>query len=313
MTTPEVSVIICVRNGERTLGSQLEALDSQVDHPPFEVIVVDNCSTDDTVGVVRRWLAHREPHRSPARLVTASARPSIPYARNQGALAAQGRIFAYCDADDRVSPGWVGALHRALPEDGMVGGRNEGVSPSGQPLPGTFPHGLTATHYLPHAGNCNLAVTRRCFAEIGGYDESLPRYGFEDVDICWRAQERGFPLTYCPAAVIYFSVSPKVTAVGKEFLIAQGRVAMSRRHPHAFQGFTFPRCLANLASHIVMLPWRMIRPGQVTRSRHVRHLVDAAGFLAGYFIYGRASHEPLLIDADRLDRSGSDDEPPDEV
>lgn len=291
----DVSVIICVRNGAKTLARQLNALDNQVDHPPFEVVVVDNGSTDDTVGVFERWHEARDAAKAPARLIRAHERPSIPYARNQGALAARGRIFAYCDADDRVSTRWVGALHRALSDDGMVGGRIEGVSPSGQPLPETFPHGLTATSYLPHAGNCNLAVTRRCFAEVGGYDESLPRYGFEDVDICWRAQEAGFPLTYCPEAVIFFSVSPKITAVKKEFLIAQGRVAMSRRHPQAFRGFTLARCLGNLAAHAAMFPWRMIRPGATTRSRHVRHLVDAWGFLAGYFIYGWGRTKPILL------------------
>ena len=291
----DVSVIICVRNGAKTLGRQLDALDNQVDHPPFEVIVVDNGSTDDTVEVVERWRAGRNSAKAPARLIRADDRPSIPYARNVGALAASGRIFAYCDADDRVGTRWVGALHRALTDDGMVGGRIEGVSPSGQPLPGTFPHGLTSTTYLPHARNFNLAVPRRFFAMIGGYDESLPRYGFEDVDICWRAQEAGFPLTYCPEAVIFFSVSPKITAVKKEFLIAQGRVAMSRRHPQAFRGFTLARCLGNLGAHAALLPWRMIRPGPVTRSRHVRHLVDACGFLAGYFNYGWGRTQPILL------------------
>lgn len=150
MARPEVSVIICVRNGARTIRRQLDALDAQVDHPPFEVIVVDNGSTDDTVAVVERWLRERGPVDAPGHLVDASTRPGIPYARNQGALAARGRLLAYCDADDRVHPRWVGAMHRALARDGIVGGRIEGISPSGKPLPHTFPHGLNVTEYLPH-------------------------------------------------------------------------------------------------------------------------------------------------------------------
>lgn len=295
MNDVEVSVIICVRNGAKTLRRQLDALDAQVDYPPFEVLVVDNASADRTADEFRQWRAARGPATCDARLIRADARPSIPYARNRGALAARGRVFAYCDADDRVHPRWVGALHRALADEGMVGGRIEAVSPSGQPLPRTFPHGLTSTEFLPHAGNCNLAITRRCFADLGGYDESLPRYGFEDVDICWRAQERGYSLTYCPDAIIYFSLSPKIAAVRKEFLIAQGRVAMSRRHPHAFQGFTLARCLTNFGAQLVMLPWLLLRPGDVSRSRHIRDLVVAAGFIAGYVIYGRGRKQPALL------------------
>lgn len=168
----------------------------------------------------------------------------------------------------------------------MVGGRIEAFSPRGEPLPSTFPHGLTPTPYLPHAGNCNLAITRGCFEALGGYDESLPRYGFEDVDLCWRAQEAGFTLRYCPEAIVYFSISPKRKAVKKEFLIAQGRVAMAGRHPQAYQGFTLRSTVAHLATTTALLPLRLASPGDQSRSRHLRHFIDAAGFLVGYLRFG---------------------------
>lgn len=192
-------------------------------------------------------------------------------------------------------------MHRALARDGIVGGRIEGISPSGKPLPHTFPHGLNVTDYLPHAGNCNLAITRSCFVAIGGYDESLPRYGFEDVDLCWRAQEQGFPIHYAGDAILYFSVSTKVAAVRKEYLIAQGRVAMARRHPAAFRGFTLTGSLLNLGAHLAAFPWRMIRPGSASRSRHVRYLVDAAGFVVGYLRYGHADTAPRLLHPSQFD------------
>lgn len=300
---PTVTVIICVKNGASTIRRQLDALDGQVDHPPFEIIVVDNGSTDSTAEVVRAWLDTRNRDDVPAQLVDASNRASIPYARNRGALASTGRIIAYCDADDRVDERWVGAMAGALQSDGIAGGRIEGIGPDGAPRPETFPHGLTSTPYLPHVGNCNMAITRNCFAAIGGYDESLPRYGFEDVDISWRAQEAGYPIHYVPEAIVHFSVSPKVKALKKEFLIAQGRVAISLRHPEAYPGgFTLSGCLANLSRRAVALPWRMIHPGTAPRTRHIRWFVDACGFLAGYFKYARdpRGHEPELLAPDSL-------------
>lgn len=291
MTDPNqllrVSVIICVLNGASTISRQLKALDQQVGQPRFEVIVVDNGSTDGTQDIVRCWLSEHTGAPSNKKLLIAHERSSIPYARNVGAKAAESGIIAYCDADDRVDAHWVRAIADCLTSEGMLGGRIEAIDPSGTPQPGTFPHGLTQTAYLPHAGNCNLAVTKNVFNQIGGYDETLPRYGFEDVDICWRAQEAGFPLIYCPDAIVYFSISPKAKAVKKEFLIAQGRVAMARRHPQAYQGFTFSSTLAHLLRTTALLPVRLLRPGHTPRSRHIRHFIDACGFFVGYLKYGK--------------------------
>lgn len=287
MNLPKVSVVVCVLNGAGTIQRQLKALDHQTGHPPFEVVVVDNGSTDDTQAIVEKWLA--EPGGAPAskRIVLAHDRANIPYARNIGASAARSNIIAYCDADDRVDAHWVRAIADCLTSEGMLGGRIEAIDPRGTPQPGTFPHGLTQTAYLPHAGNCNLAVTKNVFNQIGGYDETLPRYGFEDVDICWRAQEAGFPLIYCPDAIVHFSISPKAKAVKKEFLIAQGRVAMAQRHPQAYQGFTLPSTLGHLARTTALLPLRLLHPGRIPRSRHVRHFIDACGFFVGYLKYGK--------------------------
>ena len=73
------------------------------------------------------------------------------------------------------------------------------------------------TRHLPFAATCNLAVTRDCFFDVEGFDKSLPPYGFEDVDFCWRRAERGYLLEYAHDAAITFTVSNKVRAVGKEY------------------------------------------------------------------------------------------------
>lgn len=303
---PRVSVVVVVRDGEAHLGRQLAALDRQEGAPPFEVVVVDNGSRDGTRDVVRRWVAGgvRAPER--ALLVDAGGTPGIPRARNRGVLASTGEVVAFCDADDEVSPTWVAALSRALTAPGLVGGRKNAVSESGRPRPDVTQDGLTATGYLPFAATCNLAVTRDCLFDIGGFDESLPRYGFEDVDFCWRAQLAGYPLHYAPDAEITFTVSGKLRAVRKEYLLAKARMAIVRRHPRFDPTpYSLGYCLADVGRRAVHLPLRMVRP-TAHRTREVRWLVDSVGRLAGYWHYSVRGRDgvPVLLTHDPL--TGSD-------
>lgn len=226
----EVSVVICVLDEERRIGRQLAALDAQVDAPAFEVIVVDNGSTDGTVAVVQEWIRSSPHAAANLQIVDASSTPGIPAARNAGARAAEGRVLAYCDADDEVQPGWVAAIAHGLQGTSLVGGRLIAFESDGT-CRGDLYGGLVETSYLPHIGCANAAVDRRTFLEVGGFDESLPRYGFEDVDLSWRMQEAGHQIIYLPDAVVHFSLSGSRASVRKRFELGKGRVLMARRFP----------------------------------------------------------------------------------
>jgi GT2 family glycosyltransferase len=296
-TRPRVSVVIVVKDGRAHLGDQLRALDAQENAPAFEVVVADNGSRDGTPALVRDWILAGHGAAVNARLVDAGRRAGIPYARNEGACATRGEVIAFCDADDVVAPGWVAAMSRALASPGLAGGRRDAFEEDGTPRPDASAHGLTSTAYLPFAATCNLAVTRDCFFAVGGFDESLPPYGFEDVDFCWRAQLAGHPLRYAPDAVIRFTVSGKVRAVRKEFLLAKARMAIVHRHPQFDPTpYSLRYCLADLARSLVRLPGHLRRP-RVSRTREVRWVVDAVGRLAGYWHYsvrGRDARSVLL-------------------
>ena len=299
---PRVSVVIVVKDGEAHLGRQLAALDAQVGAPSFEVLVVDNGSRDGTAALARRWIQAGPVAASSARLVDASAKPGIPFARNQGALASRGEVLAFCDADDAVHPGWVAAYAAALTTPGMAGGRNHPVDESHRPIPGIMGPGLTLTAHLPFAAGCNFATTRDCYFAVGGFDESLPRYGFDDVDFSWRVQDAGYRLQYVEAAAVDFTVSGKLRSVRKEYLLAKARMAVVRRHPDFDPTpYSLGHCLADVARTAVLLPVRMVRP-RAPRSREVRWLVDAAGRLGGQWHYGvrRRDAEPVLLDGDPL-------------
>ena len=227
----EVSVIICVKNGRGTIGRQLDALAAQAGAPGFEVVVVDNRSDDGTARYVSQW-AREQGLGAIAHLtiVPALARQLILYARNVGVVSARGDLLLFCDADDEVRPTWVSEHYRHRHEHDAAGGRILGRRANGVEVPQAFPDGLIETGYLPHAGGANFAVHRDVCLAVGGYDESLPRYGFEDVDFSWRVQEAGYRLGYVPTAVVDFSLAEASASVRKRFLLGKGRVLMAHRY-----------------------------------------------------------------------------------
>lgn len=283
---PEASVVIIVKNGASTIGRQLDALAAQQDAPPFEIIVADNGSDDGTSDIVRDWIKQGIGAASKARLVDASAKAGIPYARNTGVAAARGRVIAWCDADDAVRPGWVAAMAAAV-TTGAAGGRIIARRSDGTPEPTAFPDGLQQTAYLPFSGNCNLAFARDTFYAVGGYDESLPAYGCEDLDLCWRIQEAGHPMVYAPDAVIEFTITSRGKAVRKEFQAGRARMAVAIRHPRSTQSAppTLRGALREAIGRTVNLPYRMIRPGRVARTRRIRWSVGSWGRAVGYWQY----------------------------
>lgn len=292
----EASVVIIVRNGAHTIRRQLDALARQVDAPPFEVLVVDNGSSDGTAAVVRQWIDQGIGAASYATVIDASERASIPYARNTGALAARGRVILRCDADDAVGPGWVRAFVDNV-RSGGAGGRIVAWRPDGSQDASAFPNGLTPTEYFPHGGNCNMAVVREDFFAVGGYDESLPPYGCEDVDISWRLQEAGLPFIYVPDAIVDFSITPRGKVVKKTFRAAAARMAVAIRHPDSFKGRRLNpiTVLGDVARTTVQLPFRMLKPGRTPRTRWLRNLVAAYGRAAGYWTYAVHKKPPRHI------------------
>src|SRR5215468_11366155 len=117
----KLSVIIPCYNGVGTIATQLEALAKQDWSEPWEVIVSDNGSTDDSVAIVEKYRS-KLPH---LRVVDASAKRGAPYAINVGARAATGDAIAVCDADDEIAPGWVAAIGEALSRHEFVASRFE--------------------------------------------------------------------------------------------------------------------------------------------------------------------------------------------
>lgn len=193
----EITVVIPAFNEARNISTVLEGLCAQtLRKQKFEVIVVDNGSTDSTVAEVSRFA-----EQLPLRVVTRS-NCRISAVRNFGASLAKGRVLAFLDADCLPPARWLEeALSLGSPRD--IWGAHY-LIPKNSTWVGKvwFEYQATAQQgpvsFLP--GGC-LFIPRAAFEQIGGFGENLETS--EDVELCARARQYGMAVLAFPQVAVY--------------------------------------------------------------------------------------------------------------
>lgn len=225
---PFVSIIIPVHNGANTLPEQLDALKCQQYDGDWEILVVNNCSTDDTVKLVQAYQSES----SRLRFIHAPAKQSKGYACNVGASAARGEAFIFCDQDDVAAPGWVAAFGSALAKHSLAAGTLELEDLNSlAPWRPVFPHGATEPimNFLPHVSGCNIAVTRAAFEAVDGFAEDVPT--LDDIDFTWRLQLQGYRIHDVPEAVLHYRYRRTYRGLWRQI------VGYGEAQPHLFRRF----------------------------------------------------------------------------
>ncbi|HXF24245.1 MAG TPA: glycosyltransferase [Gemmatimonadaceae bacterium] len=215
----DISVVVCTFNRGAMLRPALESLASQTtDSSRFEVILVDNNSTDDTRDIIDEFIGGRENW-----FYVFEPRQGLSYARNTGVAHARAPIVAFTDDDVRVAPDWLAQIERSLeehPEVDFVGGK---VHPRWGSRP---PAWLTKVHWIPLAivdhgddafhvdsakpwcmVGANLAVRRQVLLDSGGFSPAFQRVknvvgSTEDHEFqrrLWKSGRRGL---YAPTVVV---------------------------------------------------------------------------------------------------------------
>jgi glycosyltransferase involved in cell wall biosynthesis len=196
---PRVSVVVCSHNGSRTIRECLERL-QELDYPDFEVIVVDDGSTDGTGAIVREYGVR----------VIATDNQGLSNARNMGLSAATGEFIAYIDDDAYPDRHWLSYLAEAFRRSAhaAIGGPNyppPGDGPVAECVahaPGGPVHVLFSDREAEHIPGCNMAFRTSVLRGVGGFDSQF-RVAGDDVDVCWRLHEKGLTIGYCAAAVVW--------------------------------------------------------------------------------------------------------------
>ena len=227
------SVIICTRNGSSRIATCLASIEN-LSHPPHEVIVVDDGSTDDTSSIVSR-------HFPLAKLITLP--PSgLSHARNTGAAAATGDILAFTDDDCEPDTEWLTRIDKAYqnPDISAAGGPNLPPPPTSpeeaviHAAPGAPTHVLLTDTRAEHLPGCNITVRKTAFDEIGGFDPIFRTAG-DDVDFCWRLMEKKHHMAFVPGAFVWHHRRPSIRAFLKQQIgYGKAEKLLIEKHPHRF-------------------------------------------------------------------------------
>jgi glycosyltransferase involved in cell wall biosynthesis len=199
---PAVSVIVPARNAAGTIGETLAALTRQDVGEPYEVVVVDDGSDDETAAIAGRA-------GGAVRVVRSEGRGPGP-ARNTGVTASTSPVLAFTDADCVPTPGWLQAGMAALRESDLVQGR---VEPDPGAQLGPFDHTVWVAGESGLYETANLFVRRELFERLGGFEDFLgARIGkplAEDLWLGWRARRAGARTAFSSEALVHHAVLPR--------------------------------------------------------------------------------------------------------
>ena len=219
---PDVSVVIATKDRSRYLERALYSLARQQGAPWFEIIVVDNGSSDDTLNVVERANEtsgvrvryEREPE------------PNRSKARNRGIAVATGETVLFCDDDVQAPPHWVAAHARAHEpgEPAVVNGPILNVASYGD-----RPKPRFTNYSRAFLCTCNASLPRRALGATGAFDESFDLYGWEDTELGVRLRDAGLAWKFAWDAYIWHIKPPNENTIEVEARKAYEKARMAGR------------------------------------------------------------------------------------
>lgn len=225
--TPFVSVVIPAYNAAKTISESVQAACQQVFPAAYEVLVVDDGSTDDTAFLAEQAGA----------TVIRQARSRPAAARNAGIRAATGDIICFTDADCTPRPDWLAHLTAPFIDPDIIGGK--GIYATRQTeLVARFVQIEYEDKYdllrpqprIDFIDTYSAAYRRAVLLANGGFDERFPY--LEDQELSFRLAARGYQMVFQPAAVVYHRHSASLPAYfRKKFVIGYWKAQVVRRFP----------------------------------------------------------------------------------
>jgi O-antigen biosynthesis protein len=231
----KVSVVVATYNGSRTLANCLESL-KRLNHPDYEVILVDDGSKDRTPEVAKQFSFVR---------YLRQTNQGLSVARNAGIRAATGEIVAFTDDDCRADEDWLYYLVSDLLRSGFagIGGHNflppedSHVAAAVVVSPGGPAHVMLTDREAEHIPGCNMAFHKWALEQIGMFDPIFRKAG-DDVDVCWRLQDSHLKIGFSAAGFVWhYRRSTVKDYLKQQAGYGEAEALLMMKHPEHYNSF----------------------------------------------------------------------------
>jgi cellulose synthase/poly-beta-1,6-N-acetylglucosamine synthase-like glycosyltransferase len=225
-----ISVVVPARNAARTIGGCLDGLQAQsVSRDQYEVIVVDDESTDDTRHVVEGYdvTLLTQAHKGPAA------------ARNRGVGAAKGEIVLFTDADCVPDGNWIEEMVRSFGDPEVVGVKGA-YRTRQKAIVARFVQceyeeryeRMARQRWIDFVDTYSAGYRREVFLAQDGFDTRYANASVEDQEMSFRLAERGYKMVFNPQALVYHQHPDSVAAYfRRKFNIGYWKVRVLQAHP----------------------------------------------------------------------------------
>lgn len=256
---PNVSIVTLTHNKAAVTRRCLPTLLKTAPCITWELVVVDNGSTDETVPWLKQFQTELAQHPIKMKLIVNNGNVGCSTARNQGIEAAEGAFIAFIDNDVAVrSVHWLKKLKTVFhvqADCGVVGpkmlyptppfniqcagvgiSRNGRVQFRGRGDPRETPS-LSSRENIQTLISACFMVRRKLLEQYGGFDEAFNPVEFEDFDLCYRLRENGWQAVYEPAVEMYHleSVTTQgTTGIHNPALVIRNGLTFKKRWAHMF-------------------------------------------------------------------------------
>lgn len=206
-----LTVILPCYNAADTLAVQLEALSRQTLRDGWDLLFVDNGSTDRSLAILEEFRPRLPPVTVLQAYDPSRGRKGVAFSYALAFQAASGDALVLCEADDEVADDYVEQMAGALGRHELVAGALDYARLNPPDIVGREPRYQTREHglftrsgplFLPFAMGCAFGLRRSVWERIGlPADEIGPAW---DTEYCWRAQQAGIELSFVPEAVVHY-------------------------------------------------------------------------------------------------------------
>jgi len=210
--TYDCSIIIPVFNQLKYTKQCLEAVAINTDEVNYEVVIIDNGSTDGTVDFLRCL-------EGDVKIIKNSQNMGFSKANNQGSKVAKGKYLVFLNNDTIAQPEWLSEMISVIEKDpltGIVGSKllypDGTIQHAGVVMDNGIYHiyeGLPSDHLavnklreFPYVTGACLLIPRDLFCRLEGFDEGYIN-GFEDIDLCLKVRRTNKKVIYCPKSILF--------------------------------------------------------------------------------------------------------------